>query len=331
MHFNSPYLNAAVRAGCASKEPSERAVAHNFKWDERLGPKRIAAFEDEFPPATPEFSALAECYRSYFTERVEWDGKSVPGDTFQPVNDGAMLEQLPDARIGLVRLVKIHTSTLITAGLTESLLADIVKLLKGAQNSNDMGEPIRQARAKLRKFVDVWNTYDERPPAFAGLATDPVVATALTASDWADQLRRRFGLGHIHVPHGADRIPVMLLRYTVGEVLAATRRYCRPEFALRVPTVLEANFYQYFFPSPTPFPYGRTVDLDGGRNPRQLTCELVHLPMDLSPDHIDCVGWIEPGTPEMDLAKLRDDHLELLRTDTNRHDFGEAMVEHAVG
>jgi hypothetical protein len=113
MHFNSPYLNAAVRAGCASKEPSERAVAHNFKWDERLGPKRIAAFEDEFPPATPEFSALAECYRSYFTERVEWDGKSVPGDTFQPVNDGAMLEQLPDARIGLVRLVKIHTSTLI--------------------------------------------------------------------------------------------------------------------------------------------------------------------------------------------------------------------------
>jgi hypothetical protein len=33
----------------------------------------------------------------------------------------------------------------------------------------------------------------------------------------------------------------------------------------------------------------------------------------------------------MDLAIVRDDHLDLLRTDTNRHDFGEAMVEYAVG
>jgi hypothetical protein len=159
-----------------------------------------------------------------------------------------MLEQLPDARIGLVRLVKIHTSTLITAGLTASRLTDIVKLLREARNPVDAAEPIRQARAKLQKFTDVWNTYDERPPAFAGLATDLVVANALTASDWADQLRRRFGLGHIHVPHGADRIPVMLLRYTVSDVLAAAWGRCRPELALRVPTVLEANFYQYFFP-----------------------------------------------------------------------------------
>jgi hypothetical protein len=71
MRFNQSNLTAAIRASCASKVPSERAVGHNFKWDERLGPKRIAAFENDFPLTAPEFSALKESYRSYFTERVE--------------------------------------------------------------------------------------------------------------------------------------------------------------------------------------------------------------------------------------------------------------------
>ncbi len=142
------------------------------------------------------------------------------------------------------------------------------------------------------------------------------------------RVRDRFGVGKLHVAPGAARIPVMLLRYKVRDVLREARRFCNPDEAFRVPTVLDANFYEYFMPSPTPLPYGRTANLRGEFDDTKLTCELIHLPVNIELAQIAEVGYIDAPIPDLALAHVRDVHLWLLRYETGRDDFGEYMRGH---
>jgi hypothetical protein len=117
----------------------------------------------------------------------------------------------------------------------------------------------------------------------------------------------------------------MLLRYSVEELLQATEKVCERESALRVPTVLESNMFHYFYPSPTELPFGRTVYLGGGMDDTMLTCELVHLPVDLAWSHIWKVGKVTQPIPNVSLTQARDDHLDIIRIEADRLDFGEYM------
>ena len=327
MDFTAPDLIAALAACRASKLISDRATAHNFTWDQRISAERVAAFEASVTfLVAPTPPGLRNAYRSYFSEHVEWDPEEPAGHTFQSVNDDAGLLHLPEKRIRLVRMVKIKP-TLDTAGFTADQLGRALELQRHAA-ANDSSDEVANARRTLSKFVDIWNEFNRRPPAFVGLADD--VEKELEAPDWPDQLRRRFGIGHLTVPKGANPIPVMLLTYTVGDVLKAAKAHCRAEMVFRVPTTLEANLYDYFFPAPTAFPYGRTVHLDGDQAVRRLASEIVHLPVDIDMAHIDRIGEIRETAPVPPLGSLRDHHLDALRIDSECEDFGEYMDRDAA-
>ena len=322
MPFTDPTMLAAIAAAAASAVPEARAVGHNFTWDERLSANRVAAYEQPpYVPTSPDVDALIEGYRSYFTERLEWDGKSNPlPEAFQALNGGAAFTELPDDGQRMVRIVKVRPETLAAANLTYDGLVGAVDLVR-ASAASDTEAQLKNARSALENFVEKWNAFDRRPPAFVGFETD--VAAELATSDWPHEIRDRFGIGHLHPVTGA--ITVMLLSYTVKEMLKLARRYCQPLLAMRVPTVLDSNLYEYFYPSPTPLPYGRTVDLQGGLNDEKLTCELIHLPVDLKVDHIRKLGQITKPIPSLPLAQLRNDHLWILRYVCVRNNWGQMM------
>lgn len=208
--------------------------------------------------------------------------------------------------------------------------------LYSAAGAIDSTRPVVEARGIIDQFLDRWNAFDERPPAFAGFVFD--VKEDLAERDWADRLRRRFGMGHLHVVKKGDDIPVMLLRYTVDAVRKAAARFCAPDSAIRIPTVLESSLYEYFYPSPAPLAYGRTLHLDGGQDPDRETCEVVHLPVNVDISHVVGVDLLTgpiydsfhgPVLAER-LARVRDDHLEVLRFQTGCDDFGERMTDDAA-
>jgi hypothetical protein len=327
MNFNDPDLIAAIEACRASVKLLERAIGHNFTWDSRIGTERAVAFEEALSmPVVQTPAGLRDAFSGYYRNHLEWDPEEAPGETFQSVNDAAGFEHLPDKRVGLVRMVKIQP-TLDTAGLTLKRLQSAFDLHRNAA-ANEAGDVLAGARSVLAKFVDAWNNYNHRPPAFAGFADD--VAEELGKADWPDQLRRRFGIGHLTVPKGSPSIPVMLLTYTVGDVLKAAKGHRVAATAIRVPTTLESNLYDYFYPAPTPYPYGRTVHLDGDQAVRRLACEIVHLPVDISLAHIDRIGEIGETKLMPALSILRDHHLDALRIDTECEDFGEYMDRDAA-
>jgi hypothetical protein len=279
MEFSDPNLLAAIKMCQESKLSSYRAVGYNFFWDRRIGAERAASFEKSLSlPVVDSEEEFCGAVGRYHRNYLEWNPKEQPCETFQSVNDAAGLDYLPNERTVLVRMVKIQFA-LDSSGLTLKRLKGALDLHRNAA-ANEANDILASERSVLTKFVKTWNDYNQRPPAFAGLADD--VEVELGKSDWPDQLRRRFGLGQMTVPERGSPIPVMLLRYTVADVLNAAKKHGVAATAIRVPTTLESNLYFYFYPSPTPYPYGRTVHLDGDQAVRRLACEIVHLPVDIS-------------------------------------------------
>ena len=323
--FRHPSVVQAIADAASRPDDLIRANADNFRWDERLSPQRVALFEQlPYVPSGNSWDDLVDSYVRYFVDRMEWDGRGAITDPFRPENGGAALEQLPDDKRELVRLVRIEP-TLRAVGLETAAFQGAVDLYtKSGGNVADAA--VRDARAVIEVFLNAWNAFEHRAPSFVGFALD--VAPDLKESDALVRLRDRFGMGKWHVAPGAEPIPVMLLRYPVRAVVNAALPYCDPVATFRVPTVFDANLYEYFFPAPTPLPIGRTVHLGGRLDESALTCELIHLPVNITLEQIVTVGKIDCPIPDVALGRLRDVHLWLLRYEIGRDDFGEWMCGH---
>lgn len=141
----------------------------------------------------------------------------------------------------------------------------------------------------------------------------------MSAGDWGKRLRDRLGLAHL-----VDKRPVALMGYTVREVKKQALR-AGAAHALAVPTVLDAEPYEVFHPSPDGLPYGRALNLgaDSGDCDR-VASEILHLSIDFAPPHILKVGAIvEPAdTAPTRLLKLRKDHLFCLQYQSDQHGYG---------
>lgn len=111
--------------------------------------------------------------------------------------------------------------------------------------------------------------------------------------------------------------------YTVREV-AARARAVRVDSPLAVPTVLDAEPWEIFHPSPKELHFGRTLNLAGVNDCDELASEVLHLRIDYAPGHIWKVGAIT--TPAdvgpARLQTLRGDHLACLQLQSRREDFG---------
>jgi hypothetical protein len=105
----------------------------------------------------------------------------------------------------------------------------------------------------LSRFIDDWNGKRDRRPQFATnvagvqdlLPDDPWSVTDWT---WVANLRDHLGLGAYIPKASGEPLPVLIMVYPLTEVPAG----CRPTWDGRVavPTVLDGDLFEYFFPSP---------------------------------------------------------------------------------
>ena len=115
------------------------------------------------------------------------------------------------------------------------------------------------------------------------------------------------------------------MEYLVKDVIAEwgplEARGAQRPFAF--PTVLESQGNPYFFPSPHELASSFAVDLGGpGNDPIR---EMLHIRITYMADHLVKVGELVGPLPGVLLGSVRDGHLERLRSDAGRADFGTPM------
>jgi hypothetical protein len=147
-----------------------------------------------------------------------------------------------------------------------------------------------------------------------------------TTAGWAEVLRDRLGLGHYDPGASGHPIEILVMRYTVEEVLTTQNDSGHPA----IPTVLDGELSAFFFPSPVPAPgadpsadFGRTVNLSpvATQNDYELGCELIHPRLAYRPEHCLRTGVIARPVA-MPLEQARAFHLPWVRLYSERDDYG---------
>lgn len=309
------YLDQAIRT---STDPEERALAENFLWDERPPAAGIDLYRS-FVNAGPIISVddWTNRHQNYVSDHI-----TIPSDatespwTFRTDND---INRLPliDPRIFLIRVEEASWPCSLSGISTNRLREEITRYQGGDPAARDL----------LERFVSTWNDKRDRRPHFA--TTELEVEEILNSGDanWAEQLRDRLGLGHCSPLPGGPPVELLVMRYTVAEVLAAAGTGLGFP---AIPTVLDSALSCHFFPSPIPAPsagsnpyFGHTVNLSpvDHENDYSFGVELLHPRLDYRPEHLLRHGVIaRPVT--MPLERARRFHLPWLRVASGRDDFG---------
>ncbi len=305
------YITTALaRTGLSAQE---RAVIDNLRMEERVGDARLNRYSEAFGgKSVTSMNDLRGLQENYAIQYLEIDPSEaeIP-DTFAPDNAANAWRHIDD-RLYLLRIEDVGFA------LRGSKID--VDELKPAVKENDS--------AMLKRFCDSWNKRRDRRPAFATteIAVNDILQDA--GDDWPNTLRDFLGLGSYNpTPHVAP-IPVLLMRYTVAEVMA-DKSSGVPGFA--IPTVIDGRLNPFFFPTPRPAPGFEAAQSEAGRavNLRPVTTqseyrmgmELVHSRIAYKPEHIWRLGRVSrPLTSDLEI--LRGLHLAWLQLETDRDDFG---------
>jgi hypothetical protein len=157
-------------------------------------------------------------------------------------------------------------------------------------------------------------------PCFAAFKDE--VLDDLREADWPDRLRNRLGLAHYDGVAGP--VPVALMEYSVGEVIAAATGF-GSSCALTAPTVLDTKPWPHFFPAPTKLCCGRAMPLFEVRDDSEMLAELLHFRLSYRWHHIAHLGEITTSPAGYDLKSLRNHHLAALQMASDCYDFGEEI------
>jgi len=284
----------------------ERAVGDNLEFEERVCDLRLEEFETHDPSA----SSLDTLQATYFRAAVQGARRDHVPVTFTVKNAGALYEPEIEPNQVIVRLECIDD---VLKGINPDF-ADLEQALKARPRDEEL----------IGHVTDEFANFPGARPAFVAFKSE--VASDLNSLDWLVRLRNRMGLGH-YDPAPGQRQAFALMEYLVKDVLSEwqllqVRGAARP-FAL--PTVLDSRtFSPYFFPSPRNLESSFAVDLDQlGRNPIR---EMLHVRITYRPHHLVKAGELIGPLPSIDLAAVRDVHLERLRNDSGRDDFGATMT-----
>ncbi|MBF0285824.1 MAG: hypothetical protein HQL51_15350 [Magnetococcales bacterium] len=308
-----------------------RARAHNFLYDERVGDERAERYLAHL--ALPEGTTpqhLRKRHAAYVEERVQTVG--VP-DAFLPGGRPAQYDQVAGSDL----LVRVENIGELLAWLktkegadTEDRAFDRLSALLEDWTREPPGSPRHNdARALLEEAMEYWNTWRDNRPSFVALAQE--LDQEIAADDWAAALRTRLGLAHYN-PQPPAVVHVALMRYPASDVLKAAQsmgRAIASPFAS--PTVLDQEMWEYFFPAPTdprsPTSYGRAMALEPVRDTGRLLAEMLHVKINYQPNHLFKLGRLTGPIPPHPLPALRNAHLDALRIETEREDFGEMIPE----
>ena len=299
MRFADIDLQSELQRWRLGSTLDQRAMADNMWFEERVSPARLAHFEAIVHAPSP-LTPLAKRQEAYWKDHV----KSDQPDTFQTALAPARLVPgLLDTTQRIVRLETVRPDVLARVGM---IFDDLRAAL--ATGNTDV----------LDKFLNQWDRDRDGRPTFAAWKDE--VRSHLLFPDWADQLRDRFGLAQ-HKPN-PDPIPVILMEYTVADVLIAAERL-GIQHAIVSPTVLDGDPGPWFFPSPAGLAYGRTMPLPPG--PHEPMTEILHVKMTYQRGHIAQFGAITRAVAPIDMRVLRNQHLAAMRAVAKRPDFGEEM------
>ncbi|WP_131721693.1 hypothetical protein [Pseudaestuariivita atlantica] len=175
---------------------------------------------------------------------------------------------------------------------------------------------------RLSALTDQFLNYSGERPSFAAFKSE--VADDLKQSDWLQRIIDRLGLYH-HYPFVPGKpYRFALMEYTADEVIKQARAK-GVDRCFSLATVVECQDNPAFFPVPRSTSHGFTVDLRE-RNPKKPSVrEILHIRFDYSWRHVKrLVEWSGADVPGIEAA--RDRHLDTLRTETGRKDFGEVGV-----
>jgi hypothetical protein len=320
MHSSNPVLACLLDKLLKSSDIILRARAENFHFEERVDQARQVRYETEHGPAGPAYENWLESHMDYLSGSIYTE---LP-ETFLPLNAEAALAPSVWSELGreqiLIRVEDLDTALYNTK---VSSLLDLEHLL--AIYRNERADPSLNAGDAKALLQEVCQSLNQNPnavrPRFAAFAQE--LEADIAAADWPLRLRDRLGLAHLPPTRASGPHPVALMCYKVSEVAdCATKRGAAHPLA--VPTVLDAEPYEVFHPSPRGLDYGRTLNLAGYDDCDRLACEVLHLRIDYAPGPLWKVGAIamRADTEPARLARLRGDHLACLPLLSGRNDFG---------
>lgn len=288
----------------ASRVPADRAIGDNILFEERVCDDRRTDFED----SDGSVGSLVGLQAFYFAVRVQGARRGHVPATFAAINQDALYLADIEPNQKIVRIECLDD----ILGTTKRSFAELAQALEPGHRDDDL----------VAHIVDQFALYPGARPAFISFKSE--VETDLKEADWLLRLRNRMGLGHYDPAQGQAQA-FGLMEYLVKDVITEwqpleSRGAARP-FAY--PTVFDSKPNCYFFPSPRDLPSSFAVDLDGpGRNPIR---EMLHIRITYRPHHLVRVGELVGPLSPIRLAAARDGHLERLRRDSGRADFGTMM------
>lgn len=313
-----PYLFRQVGAGTPDGE--ERAKIENFLWDERPGDAAVDLYANRL--GTGAVADLDDWHGRHnnFLKREIQIGRGKPEIplTFRAINDLNRL-RLIEPSLYLIRVEEATWPCDLAGIAVEDLRSHIEQFAKGDDAAKDF----------LKGLASRWNAKRDQRPLFA--TTELEVEDLLDdRSDWAERLRDRLGLGHYDPAYAGKPVEIVLMRYTVQEVLdSLDNGVGHPA----VPTLLDGGLNPFFFP--TPFPSeegeagadfrGHTLNLSpvAGKNEYSMGVEMLHPSIAYQPEHFYRVGVIA-NFVALPLEKARAFHLPWLQLNFGRDDFGAA-------
>ncbi len=311
-----PTLDKYATASLAGSGPfpKERAILENLRWEERVSDERFARYAQGFTGiAVTQIDDVKVAHVRYTETYLELDIDE-PGipDTFGSDNSSNRWPHIEE-NLYLLRIEDANFA-LRDSGV------DLAELERAVANRDD---------AILTRVCQVWNERRDRRPAFATteIAVDDMLEAA--GPDWSHALRDNLGLGQLDPIPGLPPVPVLLLRYTVGEVMQDKQAGAN---GFAIPTVIDGRLNPFFFPTPKPKPgseaaqyeVGRAVNLTpaASQSEYRIGLELVHSFLAYRPEHISRIGYISRPLSS-DLSALRSFHLDWLRLETDRDDFAK--------
>lgn len=302
-----------------------RAIAGNFLMEQRLPASLRATYREYFGhAAVANLGEWRTRHGDFLAEQVQLIGAAAHPWTFGPQNSGNLKPQDP---ITVLRIESLSGAI----GLSGSKLSpsEIERWVRELRTGT--AEQQNAARTVLsRGLIGGWNGKRDRRPQFAtNLAgvDDLLPGDPWTGSDWGwvSDLRDHLGLGGYVPKASGEPFPVLVMIYALADVAAA----CRPAWDGRVavPTVLDGDLFQYFFPSPLApdptaagehYPVGRTLNLAPGLNANDygdhMGTEFLHPCFDYQPEHCWAVAYIDrPLDPALSLSGRRRCHLDWVR------------------
>lgn len=308
--------------------PTDRAVLENFLLEERIQPSRLQLFASTIGAGPwSDVPAFIDAHRNcYLRSRIDLD-QGEPGvpDTFDDGLNGTNFWPGIEENLALYRL-ETMSFAVEKAGVDET---DLERSVVERNRPGATAAQIKLADLVLDRVCEAWNAGRHRRAAFA--TTEPEIENLLQdpVCDWPHALRDHLGLGHLSPQPAHEPIKVLLMRYTVKEVRKAAKQAGHGGFC--IPTVLDGPINPFFFPTPLPSTSvpaapqrcGRALNLRASatQSDYAMGLELIHSFVNYRPEHL--VRWGMVSRPlAVDLLSLRSFHLDWLRLETDRDDFG---------